>query len=99
MAPTPSIKVLKSVAYRGNTKIWSNRYHFLGGTPADSAHWTTLANAIIAAEKLTYTAAQTITGWTGYAAGSDVPVASAVVSVAGTATPTNAQRMPGNTAA
>ncbi len=70
--------------YKGAFRDWSNRYHFNGGTPADLTHWTTLANAIIAQEKLIFDANVSITEWTGYAAGSDVPVASALVSVAGT---------------
>ena len=87
MALTPSIKITKSFTYRGTTKRFSNRFHFNGGTPADPAHWTTLANAIIAAEKLIYPSRVTIVGWTGYNAGSDLPIASGVVSVAGTWVP------------
>ncbi len=97
MAATPSIKVTKSMAYRGGTKQFSNRYHFNGGTPSDGAHWSTLATAVIADEKRCWTSAVTIVGWTGYAAGSDVPVASGTVSVAGTLTlPTGAQYAPGD---
>lgn len=84
MAATPSIKVLKSIPYRGATVTYSNRYHFNGGTPADNTHWTTLSDAIVTAEKAIHSPGATITGTVGYAAGSDVPVFSKAYSTAGT---------------
>jgi hypothetical protein len=84
VAATPSIKVTKSFTYRTVTKSFSNRYHFNGGTPSDTAHWTTLSDAIVAAEKAMLDAGVTITGTVGYAAGSDVPVFSKTYAVAGT---------------
>lgn len=87
MAATPSIKVFKTLPFKGGTRRWSNRYHFSGGTPADSTHWGNLAAAVIFDEKATIASVQSIVEWIGYAAGSDVPVASATVSVAGTLTP------------
>lgn len=86
MAPTPSIKVEKTSAYKGGNRVWSNRYHFLGGTPPDATHWHTLMDAIVAVEKTTLYSAHVITQCVGYAAGSDVPVAEKVYSVAGTLT-------------
>lgn len=84
MAATPSIKITKSTAWRGGTRLWSNRYHFNGGTPADGTAWTTLADAIVTAEKAVYASDTTIVQADGYAAGSDVPVFTKVYSTAGT---------------
>jgi hypothetical protein len=78
VATTASIRVVKNFHYRGTTRTFSNRYHFTGGTPADSAHWTTLSDAIVTAEKACFPSlanqgAQIIES-VGYAAGSEVPV-------------------------
>ena len=51
MADTPSIKVVKSTLWRTGARLWSNRYHFDGGLPADTAAWTTLSDAIVTDEK------------------------------------------------
>jgi len=88
MAPTPSIKLIKSLPFKGGSRNWSNRYHFSGGTPADDAHWTTLAEAVAAAEVPLYASVQEIVEIIGYAAGSDVPVYSISGTLgAGTLTP------------
>jgi hypothetical protein len=93
------VKVLKTFTYRGVTKTWSNRYHFNGGTPADGTHWNTLFDAITAAEKAVFTSRVTIVEAIGYAAGSDVPIASKSYSLAGTATFSNDEAAPGDCAA
>lgn len=86
MAATPSVKVLKSFNFKGGNRVWSNRYHFNGGTPADATHWHTLMDAVVAAEHPCLSEAVTIIECVGYAAGSDVPVASKTYSTAGTVT-------------
>lgn len=99
MAATPSLKVLKSFTYKGSTRVWSNRYHFNGGTPADGTHWTTFSDAVVTAEKAVLPSSCTIVGTVGYAAGSDVPVFSKVYSTAGTLSTGTDVACPGDVAA
>jgi len=83
-ATQASIKVIKSFSYRGQTHVWSNRY-YLNNTSIDTqAHFNTLADAVVTAEKAIYNAAVTITGVNYYAPGSDVAVWTRSYSTAGT---------------
>ncbi len=70
------------------TRQFSNRYHFSGGTPADSGHWTTFADAVTAAEKQIHYAEAAggakIVEAVGYAGGSEVPVFTKTYSLDGT---------------
>lgn len=88
MAPAPStrpsLKIECTIPYRGSTKTWSNRYHFTLSTPPDASHWAALALAVRNAFKVCVTSGITIVGSVGYAPGSEVPVWSETVSVAGT---------------
>jgi hypothetical protein len=102
MAATPSIKISKTMPYRGATVTFSNRYHFSGSSPVDNSHWTTFADAIVAAEKAIYSSAAsdiTIVAATGYDAGSDVPVFEKAYSVAGTGASLGGTQAPGDCAA
>lgn len=88
MAPSPptkpSIVVQKQMTYRGVPRVWSNRYFFTGGTPADGAHWTTFSDAVVTAEKAALLTMNTIVKTLGYAVGSNVPVFTKTYSTAGT---------------
>ncbi len=87
MAATSSIKIVKSFAYEGGTKLWSNRYHFNTGEPPDSTHWSALATAIVTAEKAIYPSYVQIVEAVAYTAGSDLPLFSYSFSTNGTFAP------------
>lgn len=62
-----AITIIKRTPYRGDaTEEWSNTYRLTGTTPADSAAWLALFNALATAEKAVYTAATTIVRAYGY---------------------------------
>ena len=103
MAATGSIRIVKNFTYRGAVRQFSNRYHIGTAVPADSAHWTTFADAVVAAEKPIYaplgSQGATIVQAVGYAPGSEVPVFTKTYAVDGTFSPTGTYSAPGDAAA
>lgn len=96
-ATQASIKVVKTFTYLGVPRTWSNRY-YLDHTSIDTqAHFNTLADNVVNAEKLALMPQVTITEVLYYAPGSDVAVWTRSYSTAGTATATG-NRAPGDVA-
>lgn len=78
--------------------MWSNRY-YLNNTSIDTqAHFNTLSDAIVTAEKAVYASGMTIVQTAYYAPGSDVAVWTRTYSTVGTCVPTS-QKSPGDCAA
>ncbi len=83
MALTPSVRVVKQTSYRGGTRVWSNRYHFSGGTPANDSAWHTLFDNITTDEIACLGDNVGLIEALGYAAGSDVAVSSKTYALTG----------------
>jgi len=96
MADCASIKLTKSFTYRGGVKRWSNRYYIGTDAPLDHAHWQTLADNVVAAEKLIFTVGQHIVAVDGYEAGSEIPVFHEDINVAGTYAASGQKQAPGD---
>lgn len=100
----PSLTIVKSFTYRGAPEEWSNTFFMTGDVPADSASWKTLADAVIAEEKLCYTSKTEVVRAIGHDAGESVAVwdydyAAHSATVAGTLTPAAGWEQQGGDAA
>lgn len=101
MAVAASIKVVKTFPYRGSSRLWSNRYYFSDGAPADAAKWLAFSDAVTAAEKAIHNNAiegVSIVETVGYVGGSDVPVYTKTYALAGTLATGTGVHMPGDVA-
>lgn len=96
-ATQSSLQVFKSFTYRGQTKLWSNRY-FLNNVPPDNAHWTTLSDTVVTNEHQILDSGVTIVKTVGRNAGSEIPVFTKTYSTVGVLTTTGGQKAPGDVA-
>lgn len=75
-APTTGLTVIKRFSYRGDaTEEWSNSYLLTGSTPASSAAWRTLFDALVTQEKTLYPGWHSVVAGYGYDSADDDRVA------------------------
>ncbi len=93
----PSIKVTVQSPRRGGTVNWSNRWFFTGSN-FTGGQFTALVALLQAEYTLVVPTTSTIIEYTRYDSGSDVPVTTNSVSVAGTLAATGRQYLPSDCA-
>jgi hypothetical protein len=103
MAAAASVRIVKSFDYRGETRLFSNRYYIGVNYPADDAHWATLINNVVAVEERIWPAPALggvhMVEAHGYKPGTDVPVYSTTMNAASGNLFDNWQPAPGDCAA
>jgi hypothetical protein len=99
MAPTPSLRSVKTLNFRGGSREFSNRYHFTGGSPASLAAWQTLADAVTDLEQAAFPDYVEIVKTVYYDAGSELPIGEDSWTKVGPGGFSNWQAVPGETAA
>ena len=66
-APTTGLTIVKRFSYRGDaSEEWSNKYLLTGSTPADSAAWRALFDALVLEEKKLYRVQTSVVAGYGY---------------------------------
>jgi hypothetical protein len=99
-ATVPSLRVTKSFPFKGATREYSNRYHFLGGTPGAASNWKALMDAVVQQESLLVSSDTHVVSAIGYAAGSDLPVHTELYNTPGALSPgAGVAKAPGEVAA
>lgn len=99
VAATPSLRTVKSMAYRGGTKLWSNRYHFSTTSPINDTNLSLMLNALVAAEAVCFPSSVEIVQGIAYLAGSDLPEVTNTYTTAGSLSTTGGTEVPGDCAA
>jgi len=93
-----SVKIVKTISYRGTTRQWSNRYYFNQTSLPSTTDQDTISAAIVATEKLQMGSRVGFVEAVWYAAGSDVPVRTTTLSGTGSMPYSGTAQTPGDCA-
>lgn len=93
-----SVRIVKSMPYRGKTVQWSNRYYFNQTSLPSSGDQDAIVAAIKTDEQLCFTSRVSYVEAVWYAAGSDVPVRTTTMTGGGTMSASGTAATPGDAA-